>query len=252
LGNFDARRIEKVQYADQFPEIDVHFNNLYAKRIENVRYADQFPGADMGAKINAAISDLTTHGNGGGKVVVPAGNYVVNTQIVMSDNQHGIILEGAATTLTDNYGDVGPAGTLLIYQGSASPFISAQNDVGVDIRNLMIEIVSTSLAIDFAGSTYPTLEDATVVSMYGSPAVENATLVSLNNTVSVVIRHVQFKRGKIAILGATDSQHWANSVIIDASNFGVFASSPIQGVDEAWTIKGNVFEPLLAACRTGV
>jgi hypothetical protein len=108
----------------------------------------------------------------------------------------------------------------------------------------MIQIELASLAIDFEGSVYAILEESTVTTENGTPAFQNATLVSLSNTTDIVIRHVRFSGGNIAILGTTDANHYANGVLIEASRFQAFASPPIQGLNEMWTIIANVFEPL--------
>jgi|GEM_PF-3771767 len=51
------------------------------KTINSVRYADQFPGADIGAKINAAIGDLPATG---GTIVVLPQSSTITTQIVIN------------------------------------------------------------------------------------------------------------------------------------------------------------------------
>lgn len=70
-----------------------------------IRSADQFPGADMGAKINAAIADLGTctypTGIGdagcGGTVYIPAGQWTIATPIQVTN---GIRLRGAGRMAT--------------------------------------------------------------------------------------------------------------------------------------------------------
>src|SRR5205823_155768 len=73
--------------------------SLAAKRIENVRYADQFSGADIGAQINAAITDLPAAGG-----IVDArgfiGSYTLTTTI--TDQSKPVRLLFGATAVTSN------------------------------------------------------------------------------------------------------------------------------------------------------
>ncbi len=74
--------------------------------------ADLMPGADIGAKVNAAIA-----ASSGGVIEIPAGSYTYTTPIVL--NKANIWLRGHAggTSLTFN----GGAGTYAITLGDASP-----------------------------------------------------------------------------------------------------------------------------------
>ncbi len=62
----------------------LHLAVLQAQTIGNIRYADNFPGADCGAKINSALTDL----GGGGQVwVTTSCGSTISTAITMGANQ---------------------------------------------------------------------------------------------------------------------------------------------------------------------
>lgn len=71
-----------------------------AKNFEQVRYADQFAGADIGAKINAAISDL---GSSGGTIIIPRGAYTLTTRVSVTQPNVWLVGQGSeATEITCN------------------------------------------------------------------------------------------------------------------------------------------------------
>lgn len=91
----------KVEFGDE----------LTAKKINAVRFADQFPGADIGAKINAAIADLPVDYGSfrNGPVYVPPGQYSFSTTINV--DSPGVSIIGA-----------GAHATVLIYTGAGDAF----------------------------------------------------------------------------------------------------------------------------------
>lgn len=72
------------------------------QNLEHFVFADRFSGADIGAKINAAISSL---GQNGGTVVVPAGAYTkVTTTVKVSHFNISIVGSGSNATQIDYVG----------------------------------------------------------------------------------------------------------------------------------------------------
>lgn len=89
--------------------------SIQAQSIEQVRYADQFPGADIGAKINAAIANFGT--NGCGTVMIAAGSYSFSTTILKPSC---ILIRGQGITATH-----------LTYTGSGEAFIVGNGTSGM-------------------------------------------------------------------------------------------------------------------------
>jgi hypothetical protein len=102
-----------------------------------------FPGADLGAKINAAMTSMPN----GGKIEIPAGTYTFTTTIQCPiTSTQSYIIEGAGNTGTD----VGNQNTYLQYTGNGDAFnqvitnFSYQNAPGCQLRDF-------NLAGDSAG-----------------------------------------------------------------------------------------------------
>ncbi|MGH9487502.1 MAG: hypothetical protein ACRD04_07920 [Terriglobales bacterium] len=85
---------------------------ITAQPIESVLHADQFPGADMGAKINAAIAALP---GTCGTVSVPLGNFNFSTRIVIP---RCVSVAGAGSGITNN-GAPAAGGTSLNWTPSS-------------------------------------------------------------------------------------------------------------------------------------
>lgn len=92
---------------------------LNAKTIEAVRYADQFPGADVGAQVNAAIADCPASGC---TVVIPAGSYIFSTTITLNKT---VSLRGAGVAATVlSY--TGTSDALLVEAGGNYPYLNGR------------------------------------------------------------------------------------------------------------------------------
>jgi hypothetical protein len=101
--------------------------NLNVNRFEKIRFADQFPGFDIGAKVNAAITDL---GSGGGVVEIPAGSYSFSTTIEINQSYTWVRCQGWATVLTYT-----GTGTAVIIGNSSSPGTSPATIYAVRFSN---------------------------------------------------------------------------------------------------------------------
>jgi len=102
-------------------------DKVTALGLNTIRFADQFPGADIGAQLNAAISDC---GSTGCHIFIPAGTYSYSTTWTVS--APNIEVEGA-----------GPNATTLVYTGSGDAAVIKMNPYtntpGVSIHDLTLD-----------------------------------------------------------------------------------------------------------------
>jgi len=95
-SNGPANVIPKFSGAGSLDHSQIRDSNGVVKLqdLEHFAFADQFAGADIGAKINAAINSL---GKSGGTVVIPAGTYAdVKTTVKVSSPNISIVGAGSA------------------------------------------------------------------------------------------------------------------------------------------------------------
>ena len=123
------------------------------QNLESILYADQFPGADMGAKINAAVTYLVASAATYGKIMIPAGNFNVSTTIGLAS---GCFLEGC-----------GSSTTFLNWVGSSSGVMvdePAQSN-GWGISHLQLQTTSsggTATAIKMAACNNVLIDDVII------------------------------------------------------------------------------------------
>ena len=129
------------------------FESIIVANLESILYADQFPGADMGAKINAAVTYLVASAATYGKIMIPAGNFNVSTTIVLAS---GCFLEGC-----------GSSTTFLNWVGSSSGVMvdePAQSN-GWGISHLQLQTTSsggTATAIKMAACNNVLIDDVII------------------------------------------------------------------------------------------
>jgi hypothetical protein len=108
--------------------------------VNGVANAATFAGADMGAKVNAAIASMPN----GGKVQIPSGNYSFSTTIQCPTTVHqGYIIEGAGSGMSPDVG--APSNTYLAYTGNTDAInqvvtvFANQNLPGCQLRDLTLD-----------------------------------------------------------------------------------------------------------------
>lgn len=96
------------------------------KKINGVRYADQFSGADIGAKVNAALADFGAS-PACGMVVVPAGSYNFGTQLALG-SRSDCVIRGQGMSKT----------TLAWNGAAAATMIDAKDAPGLTLEDMTI------------------------------------------------------------------------------------------------------------------
>ena len=218
------------------------FGTLNAQRFEGVRFADQFSGADIGAKVNAAIADL---GSNGGIVVIPAGNYSFSTQINAS-SKRSIILQGAGGLSSGS-----ATGTTLTWTGTGttSP-INLQNSLGCSLRDLFLVYSSSSFTgvlVDASGpsssTAYLTIQNC---SFDGALVTTASVIISLDKAQSSIIQNCRIGGGAVGIRGSATNGSYSNAIQVLGCTFsnsgGTISSAMIQNPIQGWVVSGCTFE----------
>jgi hypothetical protein len=113
-------------------------------RVNDIMFANYFAGADIGQKVNNAISAL---GTGGGIVHIAAGNYQFTNTIYCPNNDTPVIIQGDGVS---NMGDSNATwyqhGTRLNYTGNGDAVnqllafnSNQQNFIGCQLRDLTLD-----------------------------------------------------------------------------------------------------------------
>ena len=206
------------------------------RRLGGFRYADQFSGNDIGAKINAARTDL---GTAGGTIIIPKGSWTFSTPIVL-DNAVSVVLQGEGATTAG-----AAAASTLQYNGSCQTVISARSTAGVELRNIYLVQAAVSCGaplIDFGHSSTGSDSAFGVVASCTLGGNGVATLVSLDKAIEMTIRNNNFFGANVAIMGAASSASYSNVVRIAENQFQSLSVAPIKNAGQTWLVSGNTFE----------
>ena len=213
------------------------------KKLSGIRFADQFAGSDIGAKINAAITDL---GSNGGIIFVPSGSYSYSTAI-NADDYRCISIVGAGGQTAGSSGS-----TLLTYTGTGSG-ISAKSSTAFRLTGIMFAWSNASFAgpfIDLSHSAAATDTSSVNIShcsffKTGSGAAA-PVIINLDKTISSGIHNCTFHNATVAIRGSADSGSYSNANEIVHCTFssatGEISTAFIQNPGTGWRIIGNTFE----------
>ena len=151
--------------------------------LNNIRFASQFPGADIGAKINAAIANLPANPIGGAVFIdtTTSGCQNFSTQIVIDRPVH----------LAGDVGGLFTRGTCLVWTGGATPAIvingasggssgsvlsdfslgnTGTGTVGIDIFNGQYGVILRNLDIE------PSVAFSTAAVRIGNNTTGSATI----------------------------------------------------------------------------
>lgn len=119
------------------------------KNLEQVRYADQFSGADMGAKIAAAIADLPTSGG-----IVDATSFqgTQSAAATINVNKPCLVKIGAATLqLSGSPGiNLSNTGAALIGLGPGASFLQVNSGTNDAIQSNAINVMAKGFSINSA------------------------------------------------------------------------------------------------------
>jgi hypothetical protein len=205
--------------------------------------ANDFTGADMGAKINAAITAL---GTTGGMVLVPRGTYSFSTPIVADDTRCITIMGVGGQTAG------AAAATRLIYTATSGTPVSARTTTSFRLRDIQIvvnhpsytgTVVDTSHSSTGFDSSWVVIEGC---SFFASNGASPDIIIDLNQTINSTIRNNTFHGSKIGIRGKASSSSYSNVINIEHNNFssstGDISVAMIQNPGEAWRISNNTFE----------
>lgn len=205
------------------------------KHLNNIRFADQFAGADMGAKINAAIADCPAAT--GCWIMVPQGSFSYS-QTILFDRQIKLIGAGkAATTLTytgtgnalkinNNLFDVegltldgstGPASATVLLQddGVKSVANGVFRDVTIVGGNIGLHLNSTALGIFWNSFENLQITDAGTNALKMSSVLPG--FVNVNTFSPNCLLRTTSPSGTYALLTAPSGQVAANTFSCDAS-----------------------------------
>lgn len=231
------------------------------KRLENIRFADQFAGADTGAKINAAITDLPA---GGGTVYVPnAMNGSFATGIVIDRSVHlifdsgtpgnfsytgtgacitinagvaGVTIEGAGERGISN---IGTPGTVIGPTNTAAAGLLATNAPGLILRNLHFSGPSSGTGIGVNVCAGLGLIQNVQVSNFGGDGFQvnggtnNSNIMTFINTRSLAnggngynfIGGAAKNANLMKLIGASASANTGNGFVFNASSSNVFVGA---------------------------
>lgn len=219
------------------------FTVLSAKNFAGVRYADQFTGADIGAKINAAITDL---GATGGIVYVPKGAYSYSTTIA-ADGTRDITICGAGGQTAG-----GTAATALTYTGTGIA-VSATSTTAFHLTSLQLVWNNAGLVGPIVELTHgaaggnfdSSWAEIDHCSFFGS-GVNAPVIISLDKVINSTVHHNTFQNYQVAIRGAVDGTGYTNSTQITHNNFssstGTAVTAHITNLATGCAVRDNTFE----------
>ncbi|HXE75310.1 MAG TPA: right-handed parallel beta-helix repeat-containing protein [Candidatus Xenobia bacterium] len=207
------------------------------QRLNRVLNANLFFGADIGAKVNAALAEIYATG---GVVTVPAGAYSYSTPIVINRSTLGnnrtltLDLNGAVLTYTGAAGTAalqvtGTANNQVIIENGVVQYGGANNNVyGVELLESNRTVVRNLHLRDFSTS--------------GSEALRLSG--TTNYSQNGIVENVYFRNNRLAIsLRGTSNNNQFNGIRIDQDNM-----NPVLIEDGA---SGNLFVNSLIQSNTG-
>lgn len=118
-----------------------------------VRYANEFDGADIGAKVNAAIADLP---DGGGTVVIPGGSYTFSTPMLTGSLDY-VSISGQGPVAVKNSSGHADVPTDLTYTGAPGTAAIQLGDSvtkthGMELSSFRLTVPDGTTAIKIAAS----------------------------------------------------------------------------------------------------
>ncbi len=258
-----------VAGADEIPAIDARVDSLEsssataAARIAVLREAPinlkdpQYGAIGDGssatadtAALAAAKAAISNTGNyRGGTILVPPGDYRINTGLNADDSQ-GLIIEGVAGRATNQ--------PRLLYTPSTGSLVTGKSSQGLTLRNLRLEYSHASYAgelLNFDHSAlatdvfFLTVEDCWIG---GVPGVDGArSLLRLNKTIISKVRGNRFIRAEVGVRGRDPD--YSVAIDIEAQNeFNELSEAGVHCPGESWTIDDNTFEPTAAGAASGI
>jgi Pectate lyase superfamily protein len=195
--------------------------------------------------VNNAIASLPTRG---GTVFFPRGAYSLSGQINV-DTKQSIRLVGESG-VSSGLG----TGSALVYTGTASPFISAQDLTGFELRDLSVFYSNASFTgtlVDLSGSAHCAIERCMLA---GSSVRSAAQLVLLNQALSSQILNCVLLGAAIGIRGSSGGTgDFSNAITVTGCSFpeGAMTNAAIAGAGQGWMISGCTFEPLYSTSAPG-
>ncbi len=200
------------------------------------KFAGDYPGADIGAKVMAAVADLPPSG---GLVRLPCGLHDFTTPIVLTTN---ITLEGCGN------GYFGRFGTRLLWTGAGGTLIRLTGGhVTAHIRNFSIDnIGSAEVAIDIDDDAVSsTVESITVRPQIGF-SVACVRIGYAGSVVDITLRDVYCRNNRIGLLALHVNGH----LVIDHSRFKQnLEHEAVFGTDSTFVYSLHSFGSLYEARR---
>jgi hypothetical protein len=237
----------------------------FAGTINGAVSATQFTGADIGAKVNAAIASLPSNC---GEVIIPAGAYSFSTAIVKPRcvKLHGQSALGTVLTWT------GTSGAAVVAADSTGDTQYPQGDLAdLTLFNSHTYVATTATTV--VNTTAMTVASGTGITngmhVYGPYIQPGTTVASGGGTTSIVLSNVAL---------ATDATNTQNYAFSTASSIGIyFGGDPtgtisasgsygdhqnvnrvrvwgfptcLQWGNNAWS--NDIDQSVIAVCRVGV
>jgi hypothetical protein len=136
-----------------------------------------FAGADLGAKINAAMASMPN----GGTIYIPAGTYSFSTTVqcpVTGAGSNAYIISGAGSSMAPDHGP--NANTLLLYTGTGDAFnqvvtvFADQNQSGCQLRDFSLNGANAgpaAIGYHFGGTEHSSTWNV-VIQNFGGAGIE--------------------------------------------------------------------------------
>lgn len=188
------------------------------------------------AAVTAAIASLPANG---GTVFFPRGRYRLTGINVDGKRSIRLVGEGGVSSGSGT-------GTALLYDGTASPFISAKNLTGFELRDLSVFYENASFTgtlVDLTDSAHCSINQCMLA---GAGQRSAAQLVLLNRAYSCEIVNSVLLNAAIGIRGQLSSADFSNAITVSGCKFplGAMTTAGIAGAGQGWMISGCTFEPL--------
>jgi len=218
---------------------DVKVLNESAPYVSLAKY-----GVSSGDNIDAALtSALAELGANGGRIVVPRGDFTINTPPSFKETRN-ITLEGAGGVTAG-----AAAATVITYTGTGSRAVDARSSFGFSIRDLMLLYNQPGFSGTLVDYSHSIAQDAAYMShervYFGGNGVRGAAkLLDLDKAISGSSRDCVFTDSRVAVYGRVSDASYSNKHSFDNCTFLRQTFQHIVNGGEAWAFDVCTFEPL--------